>query len=104
TGTIDGLVTALRMVRPRGTVMVKSLHAGAGAVDQLPAEALEMLVTNEITMVGSGAGPVTEAIATLRRREIDVISLISRRAALRDGAAVLRMAADPLALGVLVTC
>lgn len=104
TGTIDGLVTALRMVRPRGTVMVKSLHAGAGAVDQLPAEALEMLVTNEITMVGSGAGPVTEAIATLRRREIDVISLISRRAALRDRAAVLRMAADPLALGVLVTC
>ena len=37
TGTIEGLATAVRLVRPRGTVVVKSLLVGRAASGALPA-------------------------------------------------------------------
>ena len=50
TGSSSGLGTAFRLLRPRGTVILKSTYAGRNEIDLAPA------VINEITIVGSRCG------------------------------------------------
>ncbi len=104
TGSPGGLALALRLVRPRGTIVLKSLLPGAG--DGEPAGAgldLRPIVFNEITVIGSHAGPIGEAIALLARGDVDVVNLISRRMSLDDGPAVLNGMTQPGAIKVLVS-
>lgn len=72
-GTPEGLELALSLVRPRGTIVLKSTYAGAGAPNLAP------LVVNEIVLLGSRCGPFGEAIGALARRRIEVASMISRQ-------------------------
>lgn len=97
TGSPAGLELAMQMVRPRGTIVLKSTFAGRGA------PALAPLVVDEITVVGSRCGPFREAIAAVARREIDVLSLIGRRMKLEQGVEAMRVAAEPGMLKVLLT-
>lgn len=87
TGNDKGLAEALRLVRPRGTVVMKSTFAGAAAVDLGP------LVVDEITVVGSRCGPFAPALRLLARGEVDVTSLIDARYPLAEGEAALSHAA-----------
>jgi threonine dehydrogenase-like Zn-dependent dehydrogenase len=73
TGTADGLALAMRTVRPRGTIALKSTFAGPAAIDLSP------LVIGEITVVGSRCGPFPEALTALASGDVDVTNLISRR-------------------------
>jgi alcohol dehydrogenase len=60
TGTAEGLRQALALVRPRGTVVLKTTVASEHRLDLAPA------VINEITVVGSRCGrfpPALEALA-----------------------------------------
>ncbi|MEM7230163.1 MAG: alcohol dehydrogenase catalytic domain-containing protein [Planctomycetota bacterium] len=98
TGTPTGLELALRLVRPRGTVVLKSIIAPK-AVRHFN---LASIVTNEISLVGSFGGPMAEAVHVLNRLEVDVVSLIGRRMRLDDGPALLDAAAEPGAMKVLV--
>ncbi len=72
TGSPDGLELAMRLVRPRGTIVLKSTCADAKATNLAP------LVIHEITLLGSRCGPFNEAILALDRKEIDVRPMISR--------------------------
>ncbi len=98
TGDAVGLELALELVRPRGTILLKSLHEAAvsGAVDLAP------LVLKEIALMGSFSGAISEAITVLDRREVDVIGLIGRRMRLDEGGAIMHAAASVGALPVLV--
>ena len=78
TGHPSGLERALELVRPRGTVVLKSTFHGEAAVASWP------IVVNEVTIVGSRCGPFDRAIDLLARGEIAVKPLISRVAALDD--------------------
>jgi threonine dehydrogenase-like Zn-dependent dehydrogenase len=103
TGTPDGLRLAMSMVRPHGTIVLKTLLApaftsGAGA----PELDLGPIVLNELKLIGSHRGPVPEALTMLERREIDVVSLISRRMSLDDGPGILQAASQPGCVKVLV--
>lgn len=80
TGSADGLVTAMQMVRPRGTIVMKTTVAPGG-----PTIDLSPLVINEINLVGSRCGPFSEALAALAAGKIDVVSLISKRTKLAKG-------------------
>jgi threonine dehydrogenase-like Zn-dependent dehydrogenase len=71
TGTRDGLQTAVRMVRPRGTVFMKSTVHGNIAIDTAP------IVVNEITLVGSRCGRFEPAIRLLRSGAINVADMVS---------------------------
>ena len=51
TGAPEGLAIALALVRPRGTIVLKSTYAGGGPPD------LAGAVINEISIVGSRCGP-----------------------------------------------
>ena len=71
TGTRGGLETAVRMVRPRGTVFMKSTVHGTVAIDTAP------IVVNEITLVGSRCGRFEPAIRLLRSGAINVADMVS---------------------------
>jgi len=71
TGRPQGLQLALEIVRPLGTVVVKSTVA-----DRIDADVTRMVV-NEITLVGSRCGPFMPALRALEERVIDVNPLVS---------------------------
>jgi threonine dehydrogenase-like Zn-dependent dehydrogenase len=96
TGSPTGLGLALKLVRPRGTIVVKTTTADAAEVNLTP------LVTNEAMLLGSRCGPFPEAINALARKEIDVLSLISKTFALSRGVEALRAAEDPDNIKVLL--
>ena len=103
TGRADGLATAVAMVRPRGTVVLKTLPPPptSDASDTTHA-ALRRLVQDEVNLVGSRCGPYASALAALSAGDIDVVSLISRRMKLADGMAALTAVSRPGVLGVLL--
>lgn len=95
-----GLEAALAMVRPRGTVVLKSLSAniaGDGIVG-----ALSAIVSGEINVIGSFIGSMSEAVAALGESRVDVLSLISRRVPLGEGVAAIKAAGQREAMKVLI--
>jgi alcohol dehydrogenase len=71
TGNPHGLDTARRLVRPRGTVVLKSTFAGSTALDLSP------LVVDEIRLQGSRCGPFAAALRLLDAGLIETEPLIS---------------------------
>ena len=71
TGTADGLEQALKRVRPRGTIVLKSTVAERKVMD------LTLIVIDEITVVGSRCGPFGAALRALSGGLIDVKPLIT---------------------------
>ncbi len=98
TGSAAGLERALAMVRPRGTIVLKSTVAPGG-----PAVNLAPIVIDEITVLGSRCGPFPDAVAALAQRQVDVLSLIHRRIRLEQGVEAMAVAARPGVLKVLLT-
>ncbi|MFP4145749.1 MAG: MDR/zinc-dependent alcohol dehydrogenase-like family protein [Phycisphaeraceae bacterium] len=98
TGSASGLETAMGMVRPRGTIVLKST-VSPRAQKQID---LSPIVIHEITVVGSRCGPFHEALALMSSEKVDVVSLISRRMKLSDGAEVLKAASQRGNIKVLV--
>jgi threonine dehydrogenase-like Zn-dependent dehydrogenase len=96
TGSETGLPTALRLVRPRGTIVLKTTVAGTQALAWAP------FVIDEITLVGSRCGPFDQALAALTRGEVDVRPLISERLPLSAGVASLERAQTKGVLKVLI--
>ncbi len=95
-GTAQGLELALRLVRPRGTLILKSTVADRSTLN------LALIVIDEIRLQGSRCGPFAPAIRALSQRTVDVRPLISARYSLDDGIAAFEHAAKPGVLKVLV--
>jgi alcohol dehydrogenase len=70
TGNPHGFAEATRLVRPRGTIVVKSTFHGETSVN------LSSLVVDEITVVGSRCGPFDRAIQLLQSGRVDTSPLI----------------------------
>ena len=70
TGNDGGLAESLRLVRPKGTLVLKSTFHGKAKVD------LTKLVVGEVRLVGSRCGPFAPALRLLERGAIDVASLV----------------------------
>ena len=97
TGSPKGLADAVRMTRPRGTIIMKSTVHGLAGFDTAP------LIVNEITLVGSRCGRFEPAIELLRDGLINVSDMISERMPLERAAQAFRTAAKPGVLKVLLT-
>jgi threonine dehydrogenase-like Zn-dependent dehydrogenase len=97
TGSAPGFELAMQMVRPRGTIVLKSTFAAGKALNLAP------LVIDEITVVGSRCGPFKEAIRALAAKEVDVVSLIHRRMKLEQGVEAMEVAGKPGVLKVLLS-
>lgn len=70
TGSTSGLPTALGLVEPCGTIVLKTTVAGRYEVDLSP------IVIDEVRVVGSRCGPFPKAIAALETEMVDVRPLI----------------------------
>ncbi|HEX4352970.1 MAG TPA: hypothetical protein VHZ95_08655, partial [Polyangiales bacterium] len=88
---------AIALVRPRGTVVLKSTYHGNLSFDAAP------LVIDEITVIGSRCGPFAPAIEGLGARAIAPEGLIDAVYPLAEAERAFEKAAEPGVLKVLLT-
>jgi alcohol dehydrogenase len=96
TGAAEGLGAAIRMTRPRGTVIMKSTVHGEVPLDTAPA------IVNEITLVGSRCGRFEPALELLAGERLRVEEMISDRFPLAGAARAFERAAARGVLKVLL--
>ena len=95
-GSPSGLANALRLVKPKGSVVLKSAHHGATPVET------SQVVVNEVTIIGSRCGRFQPALELLARGHMDLSSLISQRLLLEDGLLAFDQAAQTDAMKVIL--
>lgn len=95
-GSEAGFAIALELLRPRGTLVLKSTFHGSSHIESA------RLVVDEITVVGSRCGRFAPAVDLLRRGAIDVDSLISEEYPLADGVNAMKRAGKRGVLKVLL--
>jgi alcohol dehydrogenase len=95
-GSPEGFNLAAQLVRPRGTIVLKSTYAASAALN------LATVVINEVNVLGSRCGPFPDAISALARRDIDVETMISKTLPLSRGVEAFELAADPRNIKVLL--
>ena len=96
TGQPEGLTRARQLLRPRGTLVLKSTYHGLVQTD------LSSLVVNEIRVLGSRCGPFPPAIRLLSQNLVDVLPLIEAEYPLDEAMAAFQHAQRRGALKVLV--
>jgi threonine dehydrogenase-like Zn-dependent dehydrogenase len=97
TGSAEGFASARRLVRPRGTLVLKSTFHGNVSLD------LSMVVVDEVTVVGSRCGPFAPALRLLEQQLVDVECLIDSIYSLSDGLTAFARAQTPGVLKVLLS-
>ncbi len=78
TGSASGLETALKAVRPCGTIVLKTTVAATQNIHMAP------FVIDEIRLLGSRCGPFADAIRLLTEGAVDVAPLLSATYPIRD--------------------
>ncbi|MES2641761.1 MAG: alcohol dehydrogenase catalytic domain-containing protein [Myxococcota bacterium] len=96
TGNPDGLALATSLVRPGGTLVLKTTVHDVGRIEP------NRWVIDEITVVGSRCGPFEPALRLLAAGLVDPRPLITARLPLEQGVAALEMAAQPGVVKVLL--
>jgi threonine dehydrogenase-like Zn-dependent dehydrogenase len=79
TGSPDGFELAMRAVRPRGALILKSTYAGDLETN------FSRIVVDEITIVGSRCGPFEPALRCLAAHQVDPTPLINAIYPLSEG-------------------
>jgi 2-desacetyl-2-hydroxyethyl bacteriochlorophyllide A dehydrogenase len=96
TGSSAGFARALELVRPRGTLILKSTAATSADLNLAP------VVINEITVLGSRCGRFAPALNAIASGKIDPRPLISATFPLDDGLHAFEEAAKPSTFKVLL--
>ena len=96
TGSPEGLETALRLVEPRGTVVVKSTFHQPAHFDTAK------VVVDEITLLGSRCGGFQTALGLLKEGAVQVQPLISKIFPLEEGVEAFAFLDKPDCLKVLL--
>jgi 2-desacetyl-2-hydroxyethyl bacteriochlorophyllide A dehydrogenase len=95
-GSEAGFATALELVKPRGTIILKSTYHGFAKWDA------SRVVVNEISVIGSRCGRFEPALRLLASNQIEVADLISEEFSLSDGVAAFERAGTKGVLKVLL--
>lgn len=96
TGQAEGFQIARQLVRPGGTLVLKSTYHGAIEAD------LSQVVVDEVRLVGSRCGPFPAALRLLARGLVDVAPLVEAVYPLDEALVALEHAGRRGALKVLV--
>ncbi len=96
TGSAAGLSTAIEMVEPRGTVIMKSTVHEKVTMDMAP------VIVNEIALIGSRCGRFDPAIQLLKEKKVDVRSMLSAEFPLNEAPVAFAEAARKGILKVLL--
>jgi threonine dehydrogenase-like Zn-dependent dehydrogenase len=73
TGSREGFSAAMQMVRPRGTLILKSTVHGTVGIDTAP------LIVDEITIVGSRCGRFKPALKLIKQGKLNLDPMIAAR-------------------------
>lgn len=95
-GSPKGFETALNLLRPRGTLVLKSTFHGTTELNAAP------VVVDEISIVGSRCGRFAPALELLARDAVEVGALVHEEFPLSEGARAMERAAAPGVLKVLI--
>lgn len=95
-GSPSGLANALNLVKPRGTVVLKSTHQDLTPLDT------SQIVVNELNIVGSRCGRFATALDFIASGEVDLTQLITHRVPLRDGVFAFEQALLPNVMKVIL--
>ena len=95
-GSADGFALALDLLRPQGTLVLKSTFHGATPVDAA------RIVVDEISVVGSRCGRFAPALQLLDRGSIDLSCLVSDVVSLDRAEDAMSDAAKPGVLKILL--
>ena len=95
-GAASGFDLALSLVRPRGTLVLKSTFHGETKFNSA------RVVVDEIAVVGSRCGRFAPALELLKTNRVDVESLVSEERPLSEGVGAMRRAAESGVLKVLL--
>ncbi|MBA3806618.1 MAG: zinc-binding dehydrogenase, partial [Acidobacteria bacterium] len=95
-GAGSGFELALDLLRPRGTLVLKSTFHGSTEINAA------RIVVDEISVVGSRCGRFAPALDLLRDNRVDVESLISEEFPLSDGVRAIERATAPGVIKVLL--
>ena len=95
-GAASGFALALDLLRPRGTLVLKSTFHGVTEINAA------RVVVDEISVVGSRCGRFAPALELLRRDAVDVENLIGAEYRLAGGVRAMARAAEPGVLKVLL--
>jgi threonine dehydrogenase-like Zn-dependent dehydrogenase len=95
-GSATGFELALDLLRPRGTLVLKSTFHGATNLHAA------RIVVDEISVIGSRCGRFAPALELLKTNAVDVTSLISEARPLADGVRAISRASEPGVLKVLL--
>jgi threonine dehydrogenase-like Zn-dependent dehydrogenase len=96
TGSPEGFAVARALVRPRGTLVLKSTFHGDVSLN------LSSLVVDEVNLVGSRCGPFMPALRLLERGMVDVLSLVHASYPLEEGLEAFERARMPGVLKVVL--
>ena len=96
TGSIEGFEAALDLVRPRGTIIVKTTVADRFSINLAP------LVINEITVIGSRCGPFEPALRALSDGSVRVSEMVTKIFSIEQALDAFEIASRPEALKVLI--
>lgn len=97
TGSSGGLQTAVSLLRPRGTLVLKSTVHDHVHVDTAP------VVVDELTIIGSRCGPFDRALQLLAERRVTLQGMVERMYPLAQAVAALEHAGRRGTLKVLLT-
>jgi len=96
-GGVSGFELALDLLRPQGTLVLKSTFHGATPIDAA------RIVVDEIRVIGSRCGRFAPALDRLARGAVDVAPLISEVVSLDHAEHAMQRAAAPGVLKVLLS-
>jgi threonine dehydrogenase-like Zn-dependent dehydrogenase len=96
TGSPHGWESALRLVRPKGTIVLKSTFHGQIAFNPAP------IVVDEIAIIGSRCGRFEIALAMLSNRKVNPTLLLQQTLPLREGIRAFELAQRPEVLKILL--
>ena len=96
TGSAEGLRQAVTLVKPRGTVVMKSTVHEEVKIDMAP------VIVNEITLVGSRCGVFEPALALLSAGKVDTAAMVAAEFPLSNAPAAFAKAAQRGVLKVLL--
>lgn len=96
TGSYQGFTRALELVRPEGTIVLKTTVTHPTALE------MSLPVINEVRVIGSRCGPFRPALESLMLGRVSVTPLVSESYDLKDGVKALERASAREVMKVLI--
>ncbi|MEM1956263.1 MAG: hypothetical protein QXL42_06855 [Candidatus Caldarchaeum sp.] len=95
-GSASGLLTAAKLVKPRGVIILKSTVADAASINLSP------LRVNEVNLIGSRCGPFKPALRALSKKLVKLENMVDAVYSLDEYETAFKHAASRNALKVLL--